>query len=61
MDENSQDYRELTLEDILRMFRKRWKIFLIVVIAVVVITGVYLFFATPIYEASVTMKVEGSS
>ncbi|TYB87227.1 MAG: polysaccharide biosynthesis tyrosine autokinase [Kosmotoga sp.] len=61
MDENSQDYRELTLEDILRMFRKRWKIFLLVVIAVVVITGVYLLFATPIYEASVTMKVEGSS
>jgi capsular exopolysaccharide synthesis family protein len=61
MEENSQDYRELTLEDILRMFRKRWKIFLIVVIAVVVITGVYLLFATPIYEASVTMKVEGSS
>ncbi len=61
MDENSQDYRELTLEDIIRMFRKRWKIFLLVVITVVVITGVYLFFATPIYEASVTMKVEGSS
>ncbi|MFO7881828.1 MAG: polysaccharide biosynthesis tyrosine autokinase [Kosmotogaceae bacterium] len=61
MEENSQDYRELTLEDILRMFRKRWKIFLAVVIVVVVITGIYLLVTTPIYEASVTVKVESSS
>lgn len=55
---NKDDYRELTLEDILKMFRKRFVLFLLVVIGVVVITGIYLFVATPIYESSVSIKVD---
>ena len=55
------DYRELTLEDILRMFKKRMVLFVSIVLAVVVVTGVYLIFATPIYEASVTIKVDPTS
>ena len=55
------DYRELTLEDIFRMFKKRMVLFVSIVLAVVVVTGVYLIFATPIYEASVTIKVDPTS
>lgn len=55
------DYRELTLEDIFRMFKKRMVLFVSVVLAVVVVTGIYLIFATPIYEASVTIKVDPTS
>ena len=55
---NGDDYRELTLEDILRMFKKRFLLFFVVVVGVVVATGIYLFLATPIYEASVTIKVD---
>lgn len=55
------DYRELTLEDILRMFKKRMILFVSIVLAVVVVTGIYLIFATPIYEASVTIKVDPTS
>jgi len=55
---NGDDYRELTLEDILRIFRKRLLLFFLVVVGVVVATGIYLFLATPIYEASVTIKVD---
>ena len=55
------DYRELTLEDIFRMFKKRMVLFISIVLAVVVVTGVYLIFATPIYEASVTIKVDPTS
>ncbi len=55
---NNDDYRELTLDDILRMFRKRFLLFLLIVIGVVMVTGVYLIMATPIFEASVTIKVD---
>ncbi|MFA6656876.1 MAG: polysaccharide biosynthesis tyrosine autokinase [Mesotoga sp.] len=55
------DYRELTLEDIFRMFKKRMILFVSIVLAVVVVTGIYLIFATPIYEASVTIKVDPTS
>lgn len=55
------EYTELTLEDIFRMFRKHRLLFVGVVIAAIALTGLYLFFATPIYEASVTVKVEPTS
>ena len=55
------DYRELTLEDIFRMFKKRLALFISITLAVVVVTGIYLVFATPIYEASVTIKVDPTS
>ena len=55
------EYTELTLEDIFRMFRKHRLLFVGVVIAAVALTGLYLFFATPIYEASVTVKIEPTS
>ncbi|HNR80483.1 MAG TPA: Wzz/FepE/Etk N-terminal domain-containing protein, partial [Mesotoga infera] len=55
------DYRELTLEDIFRMFKKRLSLFISITLAVVVVTGIYLVFATPIYEASVTIKVDPTS
>ncbi|MBT1247773.1 MULTISPECIES: exopolysaccharide transport family protein [unclassified Thermosipho (in: thermotogales)] len=52
---------ELTLSDILHIFEKRqfwfWTIFILTVIA----TGVYLFFATPIYEVSVKIKIPAKS
>lgn len=50
--------KELTLEEILFMFRKRFKLFLLVVFATVAFTVLYLVLATPIYEASVKVKVE---
>ncbi|MCD6551328.1 exopolysaccharide transport family protein, partial [Thermotoga sp.] len=53
--------KELTLEDILRIFRKRFWWFFLVLVVTVVLTVVYLFLATPIYEASVTLKVEPES
>ena len=55
------DYRELTLEDIFRLFKKRLALFISITLAVVVVTGIYLVFATPIYEASVTIKVDPTS
>lgn len=61
MNELDNEYRELTLEDILRMFKKRFWFFMAIVIGVVVATGIYLVLATPIYEASVNIKVEPTS
>jgi succinoglycan biosynthesis transport protein ExoP len=55
---NDEEYRELTLGDIWRIFKKRFWWFFITTIVVVAITGVYLYFATPIYEASSTIKLE---
>jgi len=49
---------ELTFEDILRIFRKRFWWFFSTLFVVVTLTVVYLFIATPIYEASVTLKIE---
>jgi len=60
-DLEGSDYRELTLEDIFRMFKKRMVLFIAIVLAVVVVTGIYLIFSTPIYEASVTIKVDPTS
>jgi capsular exopolysaccharide synthesis family protein len=59
-----QEYveNELTLSDIFRIFKRRFWIFFLVVVVTVVITGIYLFFFTvPIYEASVTMKIDPTS
>ncbi|MCD6462220.1 MAG: polysaccharide biosynthesis tyrosine autokinase [Thermotogae bacterium] len=52
---------ELTLSDIVHIFRKRWVWFLLTLIGVLALTGVYLMLATPIYEASTTIKIESSS
>jgi uncharacterized protein involved in exopolysaccharide biosynthesis len=49
---------ELTLEDIIHIFKKRFWWFFLTLVITVVITLVYLFLATPIYEASVTLKIE---
>lgn len=51
---------ELTLEDLLRIFRKRIGIFFLTVLIAVAATLAYLFLATPIYEASVTIKINPS-
>ncbi|WP_126994181.1 exopolysaccharide transport family protein [Thermosipho globiformans] len=60
MDNNQID--ELTLSDILKIFKKRkfwfWSIFILTILA----TGVYLyFFATPIYEISTKVKIPAKS
>jgi capsular exopolysaccharide synthesis family protein len=49
---------ELTLEDIIHIFKKRFWWFMLTVIVTVAITITYLFLTTPIYEASVTLKIE---
>lgn len=49
---------ELTFEDILRIFRKRFWWFFSTLFVVVTLTVIYLLIATPIYEASVTLKIE---
>ena len=60
MDNNQID--ELTLSDILKIFKKRklwfWAVFILTILA----TGVYLyFFATPIYEVSTKVKIPARS
>ncbi len=59
--ENQNDSMELTLSDIIRIFRKRIGLFLLVVIATIVFTILYLLTATPVFEAVATLKVEPSS
>ncbi|GAB6190165.1 exopolysaccharide transport family protein [Marinitoga arctica] len=49
---------ELTLEDIIHIFKKRFWWFFLTVVITVALTLVYLFTTTPIYEASVTLKIE---
>ncbi|SHF00144.1 capsular exopolysaccharide family [Marinitoga hydrogenitolerans DSM 16785] len=49
---------ELTLEDIIHIFKKRFWWFFATVVVTIVLTLVYLFTTTPIYEASVTLKIE---
>ncbi len=49
---------ELTLEDILRIFKKHIWWFVATLIGIVALTVAYLIVATPIYEASVTIKIE---
>lgn len=52
---------ELTLEDILHIFRKRFWVFFVTFILTVVLVVIYLIYATPIYEASTTLKIEPQS
>ena len=59
--ENQNDSMELTLSDIVRIFRKRIGLFLLVVIATIIFTILYLLTATPVFEAVATLKVEPSS
>ncbi|KAF2959872.1 exopolysaccharide transport family protein [Thermotoga sp. 38H-to] len=49
--------RELTLGDIFLMFKRRSKLFWLVLVLTVFVTGIYLFLATPQYEASAKVKV----
>ncbi|NPU89515.1 MAG: polysaccharide biosynthesis tyrosine autokinase [Fervidobacterium sp.] len=49
---------ELTLEDILRIFKKHIWWFVATLIGIVALTVAYLIVATPIYEASVTINIE---
>ncbi len=58
--ENVKLENELTFEDIIKIFKKRFWWFFLTVIVTVLIALVYLFTTTPIYEASTTLKV-GSS
>ena len=57
----NNDYNELTLEDIFRIFKKRFWLFFALVVITVVITGIYVFNVIPVYESSVTIKIESSS
>ncbi|NUU99632.1 sugar tyrosine-protein kinase [Marinitoga sp. 1154] len=52
---------ELTLEDIIHIFKKRFWWFFATVVITVALTILYLFLTTPIYEASVTLKIEPQS
>jgi len=60
-DEYKDNSEELSLEDIIFMFKRRFWWFLAVVVITVAITVGYVMVATPIYESSVTIKVEPSS
>lgn len=53
--------QELSFEDIIRIFKKRFWWFFLTAFVTGVITLIYIFTATPIYEASATIKVEPSS
>lgn len=61
MNNNDLETRELSLGDILRIFKKRFLWFLATALLVGALTVVYLFVATPIYEATVTVKIEPST
>ncbi len=55
-----QDEKEISLQDIIYILRKRvWWILSTFVLVVAAVLG-YLYFATPIYSATVTMRVEPS-
>lgn len=49
---------ELTLEELFRIFKKRFWWFFATVVVTVAVTIIYLMLATPIYEASVTINIE---
>lgn len=51
---------ELTFEDILNIFKKRFWWFFLTVVVTVTITLLYLLNATPIYEATSTLKIDPS-
>jgi len=61
MNNNDLEPRELSLGDILRIFKKRFFWFLGTALLVGALTVVYLFVATPIYEATVTVKIDPST
>ncbi|BBE30204.1 LPS biosynthesis protein [Tepiditoga spiralis] len=53
---------ELSLSDILRIFKRRSKFFWIILISTFVLTLIYLFaFAKPVYEVKQTIEYKGSS
>lgn len=55
-----QDENEISLQDILRIIRKRKFWLLGVFILTVAAVAGYLFYATPIYEANVTLRVDSA-
>ncbi len=55
---SEQDEKEISLQDILYILRRRILWVLGTFVVVVAAVGVYLYLATPIYEATVTMRVE---
>jgi len=59
--ENEKQDLELTLEDIIKIFKKRWVWFVLITVITTVITAIYTFTQTPIYEAYTTIKVTPSS
>jgi capsular exopolysaccharide synthesis family protein len=62
MDQQNYDSMdELTLQDILQIFKRRKWWFVATVIIVVALTFVYLLYATPIYQSSATIKIESQS
>ena len=59
--ENENYVAELSIEDIIRIFRKHIIVFILTVIMILVITFIYLMNSTPIYQSSTTLKVQSSS
>ncbi|MCP5456189.1 MAG: polysaccharide biosynthesis tyrosine autokinase [Thermotogae bacterium] len=59
MDEQNLS-EEITLEEILHIFKKRFWWFFITFVITVAVTIVYVFQVTPIYEASTSLKIESS-
>lgn len=56
----NNEAQEITLEDILHIFKKRIGWFILAVVSAVVLTLIYILLATPIYEATVTIKINPS-
>lgn len=52
--------RELTLKDIITIFKRRVNIFFIVLVITVVITAVYIFIAKPVYSATARLRISTS-
>ncbi|WP_129408517.1 GumC family protein [Marinitoga lauensis] len=52
---------ELTLSDILRIFKRRKVTFFVIFIITILITGLYLFFAKDIYEAKMVVETKNTS
>ncbi len=52
--------RELTLKDIITIFKRRVNIFFIVLVITVAITAVYIFTAKPVYSATARLRISTS-
>ncbi|MBP7303717.1 MAG: GumC family protein, partial [Fervidobacterium sp.] len=52
--------QELTLKDIITIFKRRVNIFFIVLVITVVITAVYIFIAKPVYSATARLRISTS-